>query len=470
MFCGSCGQQLTAQDKFCPVCGDANTAAASGTAAEEIAVAGSAPLQKEFVPRPRMKSKTKRWLIFSSTLVVVIFAAYLIARSLHGIATPEALQQKFSTALKAHDTATLSSLLDADSKDLIAASSLGAFKTSLSDEVLTGYLQQLQREVDLANQAKEANKVSSSSSTSHGWLTLKHTSSWLGDDWKVHVASVGIKAEPIAQDSVQFSIGDLKSTDGELNHLWPSLYSYTATVSNPYASENLGGQVNFLDQVGSIPASGVYNYSLDLGNSVKSVLQITAMESVPDLQVFINDKPVTMNGDSVVISPAPIKPTLEVKGTVLGVKIDQKGTVNDQDQNPVENLLKQGVAQHAMDILYDAALSWTKAYNEGNPSDMLNADPNGDYYKMASAQMTSVPTTKTILTKVMVDPNSVQINKDSILIQDSEYYTVDNVPNTNNGSFSLQQVAGKTEWWIESQSSSYWSVSDPSGKFTKEQK
>lgn len=43
MFCGSCGQQMTDQEKFCPVCG---TSTSLGTAAKEIAAANTVPIQE----------------------------------------------------------------------------------------------------------------------------------------------------------------------------------------------------------------------------------------------------------------------------------------------------------------------------------------------------------------------------------------------------------------------------------------
>jgi len=175
-------------------------------------------------------------MIIGGSVLGVLLVAYIIARSFNGPATPEELQQKFSDALKAHDTATLSTLLDADSKALKEANSLATFKASLSnDEVIAAYLQQLQQVVDKAI-AEQATKLTNASSD-HSWLTVKHTTSWLGDNWKVHVAAVGVKVPAIPLNTVEFSISEVKSTDAVISNLWPSTYPFKATVSNTFAKE-----------------------------------------------------------------------------------------------------------------------------------------------------------------------------------------------------------------------------------------
>ncbi|KLU63711.1 hypothetical protein DEAC_c43720 [Desulfosporosinus acididurans] len=491
MFCGSCGQEVTSQDKFCGSCGAPvpqdiqeggilEGESTSGkkdfipepvareleTANQEISATLEMPIPREVVVKAPMSKKTKIIIGTIAVIAVALYGGYQYARSKFTVTSPYLLEQKFTTALKSQDMATLSSLLDSDSADLKSADSLAAFKKGISDEVVAAYLQRLQQEV---GQVQGGNAFASTSD--HGWLTLRQTSTWLGKSWAVHIASVGVKANPIPQDTVSFSIGNLKSANEEITHLWPSEYSFKGTVSNNYAQENVNGTVSFLDQLGNIPNYGEYDYNLDMSGLIKSRLQLNSFNAIPNLQITLNDKPVTITGDNVLISPAPQNPALSVKGTVLGVPISEKGTIDPQDQNPIQTLVNQGIAKHAMDILDNFNVAATKALDDGTPSEMQGDDPNSAERKSYSDFITnnaaSPNRVKDVFLKTVVDPNSVNIQDGKIYINDTEYYTRNSSPNTINWTYQLQQIPGKSEWWVEGNNQDYETVNDTTGKFTK---
>jgi hypothetical protein len=458
LFCEGCGNKVNPDDAFCGSCGAKINPIENPVQVESSA---TSPSITEKAPRKPMDPKTKKGLIIGGVVIGILLAVYIIARSLHGPATPIALQQKFETALEAHDTTTLASLLDSTSNELKNSNSLSAFKESLSNEVIGTYIQQLESQVSLAQTNNGAYL------DNHSWLTIKHTSSWLGSSWSVHVVPVEIKATAMANDTVKnFTIDDLKNSQEPLA-LWPSSYKFKANVANNFANENVSGDINFLDQLNYIQDFGKYTYNLNLADFIKSSLQLDSSPDISNPQILLNGKPIILTGNSTVISPAPTNPSLEIKGTVLGVAIDEKGTINPNDPNPIETLVKQGVAKHALNILYDAALTWTKAYNDSTPSEMGDCDHNGSYYQSAAHDITSPHNDKEFLQKVSVDPTSVEIYHGSIAISDTEYYHLSDRPPIADWRYLLQQQPGKSEWWIESSIQIYWPVKDPTGKFTK---
>jgi len=101
---------------------------------------------------------------------------------------------------------------------------------------------------------------------------------------------------------------------------------------------------------------------------------------------------------------------------------------------------------------------------------MASADPNGEYYKQASKQITKAREIKEVFQKVIVDPTRVEINENYIKVDASEYYLHNDKPSIGNWTYQLQQIPEKSEWWIESSDSSYRQLNDSTGKFTKEPK
>ncbi|KLU63712.1 hypothetical protein DEAC_c43730 [Desulfosporosinus acididurans] len=367
MFCGNCGQEVTSQDKFCGSCGapvpqdiqggdilegestaskkdfiPESVARELETANQEISATVEMPIPREVVVKAPMSKKTKIIIGTIAVIAVALYGGYQYARSKFTVTSPYLLEQKFTTALKSQDMATLSSLLDSDSGDLKSADSLAAFKASLTDNVTAAYLQQLQQEVDHV-----PNSSAFGSNADRGWLTLKKTSSWLGNSWKVHVASVGVVTKPIPQDNVSFSIGNLKSANGEVAHLWPSAYAFTGTVTNDYAKEDVKGNVSFLDQLGSIHDFGAYDYNLDLSSYLKTSLNLVPPDNISNLQVLINNKPITIPSNGLTLSPAPTSGTIELKGDVSGVSIDEKETTDFQNLD-LTMLMNRGIAKHSL--------------------------------------------------------------------------------------------------------------------------
>ncbi|KLU64171.1 hypothetical protein DEAC_c39860 [Desulfosporosinus acididurans] len=485
MFCGSCGQEVTNQDKFCGSCGAAvpqdileggilegqNTPGKREFIPEsvtqvietvnQISETAQVPIQREVTVKTSMSKKSKVVIGVVVVIALMLYGGYQFARSKFIIVSPFLLQQKFTMAIKSRDMTTLSSLLDSESSDLKNSNSLAAFKTSLTDDVMASYLQKLQQEVD---QVQSRNAYASTSD--HGWLTIKQKSTWLGKSWVLHIASVGVKAKPIAQDTVAFSIGNLKSADGEIAHLWPSSYAFKGTVSNDYAKQDVSGNVSFLDQLGNIQAYGAYDDSLDMSGYITSNLTLNVPDSISNPQVLINSKAISIPNNGINISPAPSTGTLELKGTVLGVSIDEKEPF-DTPNIDLSNLMNKGIAKHALAVIYNAQSSEYKAYNDGNASELTNADPNGSYYTQNASYINgfTAPPSKQVLQKVIVDPQSVQISNNTISIQDSEYSN--NSSDAVNMTYSLQQGPSKKEWWVTQAFSSYQTVNDPTGNFTK---
>ena len=428
--------------------------------AQQVAVSSAEgrPSAPMFVPKQPMNPKTKKYLKIGAIAVLILLIAFYIARLTNGPTTPEELRTKFADALTKKDTSVLVKLLEND-KELSDSKSLAIFKNSINNDVIKAYIQALDYEID--NSDNRGFGV-----TSHRWLTVKQTTSWRGDSWRIHIVPVDLVSKNAGQGSIEFSIGDLKSDKGKIERLWPSAYEVKGKVSNAFASEDVISKVNVLGRLNSIEDFGIYEYELNLLSLVKSKLTLNFPRYVTNLQVLLNDKLVTVNSGSITISPAPSTGNVEIKATVLGVDIDEKGTI-DPNLN-IGDLLNAGIAKHALTIVYEAASSWTKAHNEGNPTLLKAVDPNGASFKEWSSGIKEIPIVKNSLQKVSIDPRAVNISEKALEVNVSEYYIrSDGSISTANWSYSLQQIPSKSEWWIEANYRNYSVVKDPTGTFTK---
>jgi hypothetical protein len=71
------------------------------------------------------------------------------------------------------------------------------------------------------------------------------------------------------------------------------------------------------------------------------------------VQVLINNKPINIPSDGLNISPAPSTGTIELKGDVLGISIDEKETMNFKNLD-LTALMNRGIAKHDSSDIYSA--------------------------------------------------------------------------------------------------------------------
>ncbi len=193
-------------------------------------------------------------------------------------------------------------------------------------------------------------------------------------------------------------------------------------------------------------------------------LKLDSAPYVNNMKIFINNTPITISGDSNVISPPPVNSSIEVRGSVLGISIDEKQAIDsNNDSAPINALITQAVAKHALDILYKFNLSWTKAANDKNPSEMDYFDPSCKLYKIFYNDMTS-SNDKYVFHKISIDPESIVIDQNSITVNSNLIINSKSI----NWQFQLQQEPGKSEWWVTDIHTVETSVNDSSGKYTKE--
>lgn len=85
---------------------------------------------------------------------------------------------------------------------------------------------------------------------------------------------------------------------------------------------------------------------------------------------------------TITIVPAPAELKVEARGTYLGRPVDQSEMLEASvsEEIGLDFLVKRAVSEEVANLLLNANVSWTKAYNAGNASLMTGMDPNGDAY------------------------------------------------------------------------------------------
>ncbi|QSZ26709.1 zinc-ribbon domain-containing protein [Aceticella autotrophica] len=450
MYCLKCGHEINEDEKFCSFCGTP----VDGNSSNLKAV-------------PKVKTnyviKIDKKFLYIIPVVLVLIVAYFITKSFYGPYTPEILQEKFSKALATHDVATILSLID--NNELSNKNSVEAFVNNMDDNTISQYVSAINSNV----QELKYNNNTSYTNASNNFLYLIKKRTFFGDVWKVHINPVTIKTQPIPMDNISFNIGKLKSNNGAITNLFPSSYKVDLAISNDFTKADIKTDIEIEDILYNSQKAYTYIYSIDLKNLYNGKkLVLENPDNVSDLSIKLNGKQVGLNRNAnTEIYPVPESLDLEVNATVLGVHISEKGKIDtSMDNNWVSEFIKRGVAKHALNILYNASVSWTKANNDGNPSELTDANPNGQYYTDAASHIESAPV-KTQFIKVIVDPKSVRIDSDALYINDTEYYNDKNGQNIANWTYKLQQIPNKQEWWILEDSSSFEKLNDNTGEFTK---
>jgi uncharacterized membrane protein YvbJ len=453
MYCLKCGHEINENEKFCSFCGTP---------------VGDKDNSTNIVAMPKNKTKhiikiDKRFL-YIAPVILVLIVTYFIAKSFYGPYTPEKLQEKFLKALETRNTAAILSLID--NNELSNKNSVEAFVNNMDDNTISQYVNAINNNV----QEIKYNKNTSYANESNNFLYLVKKNTFFGDVWKVHIVPVTIKTQSIPMDNISFNIGKFKSNNGVITNLFPSSYNVNLVISNDFTKVNIKTNVKIENILYNSQKAYSYIYNINLENLYNGKkLVLENPDNVSDLSIKINGKQVKLDKNTnTEIYPVPNSLDLEVNATVLGVHITEKGKIDTSTNNDwVSDFIKQGVAKHALNILYNAAFSWTKANNDGNPSEMTDADPNGQYYTDAASRIKGTPTNKTQFIKVIVDPESVDIGNDSLYIDDSEYYNTSNGQNIANWTYKLQQIPNKQEWWILDNSFRFGELNDNTGEFTK---
>lgn len=464
MFCGSCGSSLSKEDLFCGTCGAQQQVASASSVLRNSAVGKTGGVRTNVLSR--MTNKQKIAVLSSGGAVVLLVVAYFVARSVNGPSTPDALQTAFNKALESKSASGIERLLDSSETDQ-NADTLTAFVNSLNDQVIASYEQAMTSVVSEQNNQADLALNQYFGGTDQSPFHLVKKSTWLGTRWYVHIPAAQVQLDSIPGDTIRASIGSLKLSSHST--LLPSVYTVTYTAKNSFGSETDTTAMDISNEIDSSSPT----FELSPSQILKQTLSL-AVPNVPGATVSINGKPVDLPSQvdgPLVIAPAPTTGTLTVKATVLGVPVTgslqlqpNQGTV---DANQVLNM---GVAQQAVKLLYNAASTWSQAFNDHKPSEVAEADPQGSYYRSTVQYIRqNKPTVKQKLEKVVVDPGSVQINTDGISISDSEFYLVGGQENQVNWTYTLAQEPGKNGWWLESNSQYYdWtSPADAQGAITE---
>jgi hypothetical protein len=433
MYCGACGKPVQPTDRFCGNC---------GTKLEIAAAAPTATSAK--APRKPLTRKQKLIYGIGGGVIGVLGVAYLVLRMLYGPSSPAALQSDFDSALSSHSESKLKALVDPAQKDILDSTTLNAFVQSLSPDVIHHYEDEVSQLVAARSDAftNALEQAFGTDAADDQSLHLVKTSSWLGTRWYIHFPTVDVHVGGIDGDKVDVSIGDLKLTGSDSRKLIPSVYQVKVTASNDYASETETDQLNLLNESGS--------FTYDPSQAMKNSLTLH-FPNVDGVTVTLNGKPVENNQGQAVIVPAPQTGTVEVKANVAGVDVTGSASLQ-QDVHEIDlgQVLNKGIAQHALQIVYDSAASAVKAAADKKWTELTDADPKGAYAQFMKEELQTI-SGSLALQKVMVDPDNVQINGDQVVIPASVFVGSDSSnPTEIDFDLTLQQQPGGSDWWIES--------------------
>jgi hypothetical protein len=434
LYCGQCGQQVQAIDKFCGNCG-------APTIKQQVT--------SITIPKIAMTKKTKITSLIIIGILGFCLITYSIAHYTNGPSSPKELEGHIISALAENDTEQLVKWLDPNQPELKQPDILNAFNKSMNDTIRKRY-ESAFRSASAAASAKANTDRTASFMDNNSLVQFVNHSNWRGTRWSFHVTPAQLEYQKDSKLNISLNIGQLKDQDGKFPVLWPSIYKYEAEISNSYASETTSGSVDLI---------ATKSRTLTPANNLKTKMSIF-MPQANNLTYLLNGKPLEASQQNVMISPAPKEAKLQLTGKILGKTIEESITI-DTAQSPQINLsdaLNKGVSKIAVDVIYDAALSWTKADNAGDTSLLRAADPDGSYYLDAVSNITKPSDNKTTLIKVAVDPKSIRIKDNLITIDASEHYLKENntywFSNDKNSiaswNYTLQKVPDKDEAWIVS--------------------
>lgn len=373
MFCGSCGHQMTDQEKFCSICG---TAASSETSVEEVATAISVSLQKEIVSKQPMKQFSGSSAIYcgkcgsavegndslcpncatkveqipnenpykerenpapnsqlskSSKIVMIVVAVLIIATVAavqvgNSLSDPRKLVTRFKTDITTNNTSDLMSILycnDArltiDSKNV--APLLAYFKTNPSyfDEVSQS----------LNNDAFNPKDINSLSPMSSNTLTLANVGKkfFIFPTYKINIKpsfidiTTGVKDVTFSINNTQIGKSDTDKSTKEFGPYMPGNYSIVAdykgkyfTLSQPYP----------VDLVSASSGKAKLDVFTDM-----NYLNISA--DYTDAEIFVNGKDINVKVKDA-MNLGPINSSAKIYATYV-----KDGKTLKSDEHAVSN-------------------------------------------------------------------------------------------------------------------------------------
>ncbi|MFB9753916.1 hypothetical protein ACFFNY_20290 [Paenibacillus hodogayensis] len=386
--------------------------------------------------------------------LVLVVGSYGTARLTNGPSTPAELENKALQALSQNDVDKFAAWLDPSQPELKQPAVLEAFRESLNDSVKRRY----ELAIKSASQIAEKDRKSSGL-TSGGIVQFTKKSGWRGPKWSLKVTPAQLEIGKKSDLAIVTSIGSLKDTDGRFSMLWPSTYNYESQITNAYAAETVKGSVDL--------TSG-RERNVDVVGMMKSRLTVRTPQP-KDAAVTLNGKPFDASKETT-ISPAPEEAQFQVKGTVLGLPLEGSMTLNVKQSSVADlsGVLSAGIAKVAADLVYDANLAWSKAFNEGDPNQLKGIKPDSPYFKAVAGSMTKPADNKYTLLKIGVDPKSAKIKGNEFTIQATTLFATEKslsffsseLTTKSSWTYTIQKVPDKNEWWIASRENAYYFGND----------
>lgn len=459
MYCGHCGTKTQPDWVFCKECGHRLQPEASVneiTVSEHVPVVAKAPRQPIQLSR-----RTKMWGGIGAGVVVLLLITFLVLRATYGPSSAEELAQQMKEAVQAGDANTLASYLDDKDSPLHQSDKIALFAETLqTDDAKKAYnngiaealdrVEYIQKESSsLADAMKRQIRESLGGSQ---WLTFVPVESWRGTKWTAHIEPVQIEASlPYLNENLTTSmtIGNVAAQDNRIQDLWPSVYTYKGVIRGEFA------EVPVTDTVEAFDTTENNKAILDYTKLASLEVQLPPVAST----ITLNDKAITGTpGDYVDILPVPAQSKFVVTTQAQGSEITGETTLQSGEQNryDLNTILQKPIGDKSLDLIYNASTSLAEAINTSNAKAVKGVNPNSDYYNRATWEMNSYFTqSKYTLQKVVIDLDSIQINKDSIEITATQVYTAKNENGTSNDknvswTYQITQQPNQKQWWIDS--------------------
>jgi uncharacterized membrane protein YvbJ len=288
MFCGSCGQPITDQEKFCSVCG---TPTSLGTATEEIAAANSVPIQKDIVPRSNPRSfKLSKGLKIAMVLVtILIIAIVAVIQVGYSLSDPNKLVTRFEKDIASNNSSDLISILSCndarltvDSKNILPL--LAYFKSNPS------YLNDVIQ--NFKNDALSPKDVSTLSKSSSNTLTLANVGKnyFIFPAYKINIKpsfidiTSGVKDVTFSINDTQIGKSDTDNSTKEFGPYIPGNYSILANYKGKYFTSSQPYPVDLVSTnngIAKLDIFGDMNY-------------INVSSEYSDAEIFINGKDINV--------------------------------------------------------------------------------------------------------------------------------------------------------------------------------
>jgi uncharacterized membrane protein YvbJ len=459
MYCGHCGTKTQPDWVFCKECGHRLQPEASASeinVPEHVPVAAKAPRQPIQLSR-----QTKIWGGIGAGVVVLLLITFLVLRATYGPTSAEELAQQMDKAVQAGDVNTLASYLDDPDSPLHQADRIALFTETLqTDDAKKAYTEGIAEALDNAEDldaehssiADSVKKQIKESLSGGHWLTFVPVDSWRGTKWTAHIEPVQIEATlPYLNENLTTSmtIGSVVAQDNVISDLWPSIYTYKGMIGGEFA------EVPVTDKVEAFNIRENNKAILDYTKLASLEVHLPTVEST----ITLNDKKVTGTpGDYISILPTPAQAKFVVTTQTQGSEITGEATLqaDAQDRYDLNTLLQKPIAEKSLDLIYNASTSLAEAINTSNAKAVKGVNPDSDYYNRATWEMNSYFTQpKYTLQKVVIDLDSIQINKESIEISATQVYTAKNEDGTSNDknvnwTYQITQQPNQKQWWIDS--------------------